>query len=72
MSISGCRSNEILCEIPLLLQMVSITFLLYTAGGGEGTAHGVCAAVGLPLLVIAAALTLLSLADYLRGIWKYL
>ena len=52
--------------------MVSIAFLLYTAGGGGGTLHGVCAAVGLPLLVIAAALTLLSLADYLRGIWKYL
>ena len=64
--------NGVIRDIFLLLQMVSITLLLYTAGGGGGTLHGVCAAVGLPLLVIAAGLTLLSLADYLRGIWKYL
>ena len=52
--------------------MISITLLLFTAGGGEGTLHAVCAALGLPLLGIAAVLTLLSLADYLKGVWKYL
>ena len=53
------------------VQMVSITLLLFTAGGGQGWLHDTCAALGLPLLVVAAALTLLSLADYLRGLWKY-
>lgn len=54
------------------MQMVSITLMLFTAGGGEGRLHDVCAAIGLPLLGVAAVLTLLSLADYVRGIWKYL
>ncbi len=64
--------GDMLCSNILWpVQMVSITLLLFTAGGGQGWLHDTCAALGLPLLVVAAALTLLSLADYLRGLWKY-
>jgi hypothetical protein len=54
------------------VQMISITLLLFTSGGGDGSLHAVCAALGPPFLGIAAVLALLSLADYLRGLWKYL
>ena len=53
------------------VQMISITLLLFTAGGGQGWLHDTCAMLGLPLLGVAALLTLLSLADYLKGLWKY-
>lgn len=60
-------------------QMVSITLLLAAQQGGAG---GLCAlsagaaaaadAAGLPLLVAATALTVLSLAQYFGGLWRFM
>lgn len=55
------------------LQMAALTLLLYSAGGqGHGVLHEVSASLGLPLLGIASLLTVVSLAEYFRGMWKYL
>lgn len=55
-----------------VLQMTSLTLMLLTAGGHNGPMYDSAAFVGLPLLLIATLLTVLSFADYLRGLWKYL
>ena len=53
-------------------QMAALTLLLYSTGGNcNGKLHEVSAFLGLPLLGIASLLTVVSLADYLRGMWKY-
>ncbi len=57
----------------MLLQMAALTLLLYSAGGGgHGVLHEMSAALGLPLLGVASLLTVFSLAEYMRGMWKYM
>ena len=52
--------------------MVSLTLLLLSSGGGTGLIYSTASTAGLPLLGVAALLTILSLADYLKGLWRYL
>ncbi len=54
------------------MQMASLTLMLLTAGGTGGAMYSTAASLGLALLFLATLLTVLSLVDYLRGIWKYL
>lgn len=55
-----------------VLQMVSLILMLLTSGGSTGPLYEATATAGLVLLLIAALLTVASLADYLRGLWNYL
>ena len=69
-SCTGCWGGSHAC---LWGQMVSLVLLLYSADGtGIGHVHELAAALGLPLLVAAACLSVFSLADYFRGLWRYL
>ena len=53
--------------------MVSLALLLYSADvQGIGQVRELAAALGLPLLVVAACLSVFSLADYFKGLWRYL
>jgi CDP-diacylglycerol---glycerol-3-phosphate 3-phosphatidyltransferase len=55
------------------LQMVSVSLLLLSHEAGlPGSGTFLAAAVGVPMLGAAAALTACSLAEYFAGLWKYL
>lgn len=54
-------------------QMTALVFLLVSSGGAQDNAYlEACANIGPPLLLVAAFLTLYSLYEYLKGLWKYL
>lgn len=46
--------------------------MLYSAGESNGPLYTTAAKLGLGLLLCATFLTVVSLADYLKGLWKYL
>jgi CDP-diacylglycerol--glycerol-3-phosphate 3-phosphatidyltransferase len=51
--------------------MSSLTLLLMCKDGGEGQLVQMAATAGPALLVVAAWLTVHSLAIYMRGLWKH-
>jgi CDP-diacylglycerol--glycerol-3-phosphate 3-phosphatidyltransferase len=53
-------------------QMVSISLLLLTSQGLPSGVPTLVASAGIPLLCIAASLTLWSLAEYMRALWPYM
>ena len=59
------------------LQMISLTLLLLAhqgasaAGGVPPALLDAAGAAGVPLLCVAAFLTVYSLADYFRGLWRF-
>ena len=52
--------------------MVGLTFLLYAAKAAKTDLAGKAAALGLPLLGVAALITVGSLVDYFRKLWAAL
>ena len=54
------------------VQMVGTTFLLYGIKAPHSDLAEKAISVGLPLLVVAAAITLASLTDYFRKLWAAL
>ncbi len=54
------------------VQMSSLTLMLLSAGQSTGPLYTTAANLGLGLLLCATLLTVVSLADYLKGLWKYL
>lgn len=61
------------CLSKRFLQMAALVMLLFSSGGAqENFLVEMCATGGPPLLTVAAFLTLYSLYEYLRGLWKYL
>jgi CDP-diacylglycerol--glycerol-3-phosphate 3-phosphatidyltransferase len=53
-------------------QMVSLTLMLLTRDGASSPVMEAAALAGLPLLGVAAWLTVYSLALYMRGLWKFM
>lgn len=52
--------------------MVSLTLMLLTRDGASSPVMEAAALAGLPLLGVAAWLTVYSLALYMRGLWKFM
>ena len=53
--------------------MTALVLLLFSSGGSHDSTYiELCANLGTPLLLVATFLTLYSLYEYLRGLWKYL
>ncbi len=53
--------------------MSALVFLLVSIGGAHDNSYlEACANIGPLLLITAAFLTLYSLYEYLKGLWKYL
>jgi hypothetical protein len=56
-----------------LAQMVSLTLLLLTRDGPlPGVVGAVAGWAGPALLLVATGLTLVSLADYSRALWRFM
>ncbi len=53
-------------------QMTALTLLLAASGGGSDPGVQAAGLAGPPLLCVAAALSVTSLAGYMRALWKYL
>lgn len=54
-------------------QMVALTLLLFSSGGvSDNLWMEYSATLGTPLLLVATFLTVYSLYQYMRGLWKYL
>lgn len=53
-------------------QMTALTLLLAASGGGSEPWVHAAGVAGPPLLCAAAALSVTSLAAYLRALWKFL
>lgn len=72
---NGCAPTCPTC-LPLP-QMISLTLLLLAhqgaaaAGGVPQALLDAAGAAGVPLLCVAAFLTVYSLADYFRGLWRF-
>jgi len=55
------------------VQMVALTLLLFSSGGASDNLWlEFSATIGTPLLMVATFLTVYSLYQYMRGLWKYL
>ncbi len=55
------------------MQMVALTLLLFSSGGvSDNLWMEYSATLGTPLLLVATFLTVYSLYQYMRGLWKYL
>jgi len=52
--------------------MAALTLLLLTRDGASGAVLEAAAAAAVPLLCVAAWLTVHSLALYLRGLWRFM
>ncbi len=52
--------------------MAALTLLLAASGGGSDAGTQAAGLAGPPLLCVAAALSVGSLAAYVRALWKYL
>ncbi|KAK9816708.1 hypothetical protein WJX72_004036 [[Myrmecia] bisecta] len=53
-------------------QMVSLSLLLFCSQGGSGQLTELAGVTGPPLLCIAAFLTVYSLAEYFRALWRFM
>ena len=54
------------------MQMVSLTLLLASSGTVQSSYTDLSGTIGMPLLFVAAFLTVFSLYQYITGLWKYL